>query len=162
VRWTEFTEPAGVNWRFRVPDGEEIEFVDLNLGRQRYVAGKDFDFGDFLVWRRDDVPAYQLAVVVDDAAMQHYGGRAGIGSTEVYGAATAVDTRAGLQKSRSSGSRLCRSRLFSLRAAAGRCWSTACQTARFIEHPAFARERTAPRRRCWKWPVGHDGIALSF
>jgi glutamyl/glutaminyl-tRNA synthetase len=66
----EFTEPAGVNWRFRVPDGKEIEFVDLNLGRQRYVAGKDFDFGDFLVWRRDDVPAYQLAVVVDDAAMR--------------------------------------------------------------------------------------------
>ncbi len=31
------------------------------------VAGKDF--GDFIVWRRDDVPAYQLAVVVDDAAM---------------------------------------------------------------------------------------------
>lgn len=64
------TDPAGVNWRFRVPDGEAIEFVDLNLGRQRYVAGGNFDFGDFLVWRRDDVPAYQLAVVVDDAAMQ--------------------------------------------------------------------------------------------
>lgn len=61
-------EPAGVNWRFRVPDGEAIEFVVLNLGRQRYVAGGDF--GDFLVWRRDDVPAYQLAVVVDDAAMR--------------------------------------------------------------------------------------------
>jgi glutamyl-tRNA synthetase len=40
----------------------------LNLGAQRYVAGRDF--GDFLVWRRDDVPAYQLAVVVDDAAMR--------------------------------------------------------------------------------------------
>jgi len=40
----------------------------LNLGEQRYVAGRDF--GDFLVWRRDDVPAYQLAVVVDDAAMR--------------------------------------------------------------------------------------------
>jgi glutamyl-tRNA synthetase len=63
-----FTEPAGVNWRFRVPDGEVIEFADLNLGRQRYVAGKDF--GDYSVWRRDDVPAYQLAVVVDDAAMR--------------------------------------------------------------------------------------------
>ncbi len=63
-----FTEPAGVNWRFRVPDGEVVEFADLNLGRQRYVVGKDF--GDFLVWRRDDVPAYQLAVVVDDDAMQ--------------------------------------------------------------------------------------------
>ena len=36
----EFEEPAGVNWRFRVPDGEAIEFTDLNLGRQRYVAGK--------------------------------------------------------------------------------------------------------------------------
>jgi glutamyl-tRNA synthetase len=64
----EFTEPRGVNWRFRVPDGEFIDFVDLNVGPQRYIAGKDF--GDFLVWRRDDVPAYQLAVVVDDAAMR--------------------------------------------------------------------------------------------
>jgi glutamyl/glutaminyl-tRNA synthetase len=27
------------------------------------------DFGDFVIWRHDDVPAYQLAVVVDDAAM---------------------------------------------------------------------------------------------
>jgi len=65
-----FMEPAGVNWRFRVPDGEAIEFVDLNLGRECYVAGNNFDFGDFLVWRRDDVPAYQLAAVVDDAAMR--------------------------------------------------------------------------------------------
>ncbi len=61
-------EPAGVNWRFRVPDGERIEFVDGRMGRQGFEAGRDF--GDFLVWRRDDVPAYQLAVVVDDAAMQ--------------------------------------------------------------------------------------------
>ena len=60
--------PAGVNWRFRVPDGEEICFTDLHLGPQRMVAGRDF--GDFIVWRRDDVPAYQLAVVVDDAAMR--------------------------------------------------------------------------------------------
>jgi glutamyl-tRNA synthetase len=60
--------PAGVNWRFRVPDGENICFTDLHLGPQKMIAGKDF--GDFIVWRRDDVPAYQLAVVVDDAAMQ--------------------------------------------------------------------------------------------
>ena len=63
-----FSAPAGMNWRFRVPDGEEIAFDDLHLGPQRYIASKDF--GDFLVWRRDDVPAYQLAVVVDDAAMR--------------------------------------------------------------------------------------------
>lgn len=61
-------DPSGVNWRFRVPDGEEICFDDLHLGRQRFAVGRDF--GDFIVWRRDDVPAYQLAVVVDDAAMQ--------------------------------------------------------------------------------------------
>lgn len=56
------------NWRFRVPDGEAISFHDGKLGPQHFVAGKDF--GDFVVWRHDDVPAYQLSVVVDDAAMQ--------------------------------------------------------------------------------------------
>jgi glutamyl/glutaminyl-tRNA synthetase len=65
---SKFSVPAGVNWRFRVPDGEEICFTDLHLGPQRMIAGRDF--GDFIVWRRDDVPAYQLAVVVDDAAMR--------------------------------------------------------------------------------------------
>jgi glutamyl-tRNA synthetase len=59
--------PGGVNWRFRVPDGEEIRFDDQHFGPQSFLAGRDF--GDFLVWRRDDVPAYQLAVVVDDSAM---------------------------------------------------------------------------------------------
>jgi len=63
-----YEEPAGVNWRFRAPDGEEISFVDLGQGQQSSVAGKDF--GDFVVWRRDDVPAYQLAVVADDAEMK--------------------------------------------------------------------------------------------
>jgi glutamyl/glutaminyl-tRNA synthetase len=65
---SEAIDPAGVNWRFRVSDGEEISFTDLHQGPQRMIAGKDF--GDFIVWRRDDVPAYQLAVVVDDAAMK--------------------------------------------------------------------------------------------
>ena len=63
-----FDSTLGVNWRYRVPDGTEIEFVDRNLGRQSFVAGRDF--GDFVVWRRDDVPSYQLAVTVDDAQMQ--------------------------------------------------------------------------------------------
>jgi glutamyl/glutaminyl-tRNA synthetase len=59
---------AGVNWRFQVPDGRAIEFHDRHFGKQRFVAGEDF--GDFLIWRRDDVPSYQLACVVDDAAMR--------------------------------------------------------------------------------------------
>jgi len=56
------------SWRFRIPDGEAISFCDGNLGEQKFSAGKDF--GDFVVWRHDDVPSYQLACVVDDAAMQ--------------------------------------------------------------------------------------------
>ena len=64
----QYETPAGVNWRFRLPDDEAISFVDGRQGRQAFVAGKDF--GDFVVWRRDDIAAYQLAVVVDDAAMQ--------------------------------------------------------------------------------------------
>jgi glutamyl-tRNA synthetase len=62
-----YQEPRGVNWRFRVPDGEALAFHDGRQGPQQFTAGRDF--GDFVIWRRDDVPAYQLAVVVDDAAM---------------------------------------------------------------------------------------------
>lgn len=58
----------GVNWRFRVPDGETIAFDDGHFGPQRAVAG--VDFGDFLVWRKDGFPSYQLACTVDDAEMQ--------------------------------------------------------------------------------------------
>jgi len=55
------------NWRFRVPEGAVIEFHDGALGPRRAVAGADF--GDFVVWRKDDTPAYQLACAVDDAQM---------------------------------------------------------------------------------------------
>jgi len=63
-----FASPEGVNWRFRVPDGEQLSFLDTRLGLMTKTAGTDF--GDFLVWNRADVPAYELAVVVDDAAMR--------------------------------------------------------------------------------------------
>ncbi len=63
-----YASPAGVSWRFKVPDGETISFQDGFFGPQQFVAGRDF--ADFLLWRRDDIPAYQLAVVVDDEAMQ--------------------------------------------------------------------------------------------
>lgn len=59
--------PSGLNWRFRVPEGEVVSFVDGHFGTQQFVAGRDF--GDFLVWRRDDVPSYQLACVADDSTM---------------------------------------------------------------------------------------------
>ena len=58
----------GVNWRLRVPDGEELVFHDGHFGAQRATAGREF--GDFLAWRKDGVPSYQLACVVDDAEMR--------------------------------------------------------------------------------------------
>ncbi len=64
----EAADPAGVTWRFRVPDGEEMTFRDGRMGPRRAIAG--VDFGDFVIWRKDDVPAYQLGVVADDAAMR--------------------------------------------------------------------------------------------
>ena len=60
----------GMNYRFRVPDGEVVNFVDGHAGPQSFTAGCDkADFGDFVVWRKDGLPSYQLACVVDDTAM---------------------------------------------------------------------------------------------
>lgn len=60
--------PSGLNWRFRVPDDEVIRFTDEHFGQQQFTAGRDF--GDFLIWRKDEVPSYQLACVADDSAMR--------------------------------------------------------------------------------------------
>lgn len=65
--WPPVTEPGPVNWRFRVLEGEVIRFIDNRVGPCAYTAG--VDFGDFLVWRRDGFPSYELAVVADDHAM---------------------------------------------------------------------------------------------
>ena len=52
-------------WRVRVGDAT-VQYVDRLQGRQRQaLAG---DVGDFVVKRADGLFAYQLAVVVDDAA----------------------------------------------------------------------------------------------
>lgn len=51
-------------WRLRVPD-EMVEFRDLFQGDYRQLL--DRECGDFVVRRSDDLFAYQLAVVADDA-----------------------------------------------------------------------------------------------
>ena len=53
-------------WRFRVPDGP-VPFRDGFHGECTFDVAATV--GDFVVARADGVPAYQLAVVVDDAAM---------------------------------------------------------------------------------------------
>jgi glutamyl-tRNA synthetase/nondiscriminating glutamyl-tRNA synthetase len=52
--------------RFRVPDGEEINFRDLVKG---YISINADDFGDFVIVRSDGTPTYNFVVVVDDALM---------------------------------------------------------------------------------------------
>ncbi len=53
--------------RFRTPPGE-VRFHDLLQGEIAADPGREV--GDFVVRRKDGVAAYQLAVVVDDAAMK--------------------------------------------------------------------------------------------
>lgn len=52
-------------WRFRLTDSPA--FTDLYAGEQR-IDLRQLG-GDFVVWKSAGTPAYQLAVVVDDAAM---------------------------------------------------------------------------------------------
>ena len=52
-------------WRFRVPPGV-VAWEDRRLGAQRQDVAKSV--GDFVLRRADGLFAYQLAVVVDDAA----------------------------------------------------------------------------------------------
>lgn len=53
-----------VNHRFATPD-ETVSFVDRLAGRRSFRPCDEV--GDFVIWTRQGVPAYQLAVVVDDA-----------------------------------------------------------------------------------------------
>ena len=65
VKQRETPFQPNINYRFRVPDGETVRLEDRSLGPQSFKAGTDF--GDFLIWRKDGLPSYQLACVVDDA-----------------------------------------------------------------------------------------------
>ncbi len=63
-RRSEAGEPSVV--RFRVPEGERIEFVDMVYGPNVKEAA---DIEDFVILRSDGSPLYNLSVVVDDADM---------------------------------------------------------------------------------------------
>jgi glutamyl-Q tRNA(Asp) synthetase len=60
---TDLARPAA--WRVRVPE-RTVGFDDIVQGRQSQELAAEV--GDFVVWRVEGWPAYQLAVVVDDAA----------------------------------------------------------------------------------------------
>lgn len=53
-----------LNWRFMTPPGL-VEFDDSVAGTQRLDPAESI--GDFVIWTKRGTPAYQLAVVVDDA-----------------------------------------------------------------------------------------------
>jgi glutamyl-tRNA synthetase len=53
--------------RFAVPQGRTVAFDDGFAGPQSFEVARQL--GDFVIAKADGTPAYQLAVVVDDAAM---------------------------------------------------------------------------------------------
>ena len=53
---------------FRTNWGDVVRFRDGRLGELNFEMGKDFS--DFLVWRKDGIPAYEFATVVDDYLME--------------------------------------------------------------------------------------------
>ncbi|MEO8309205.1 MAG: tRNA glutamyl-Q(34) synthetase GluQRS [Pseudomonadota bacterium] len=69
-------------WRLRFAAGDTVTFQDRVLGQLQFVCS---ELGDPVVYRRDGVPAYQLAVVIDDAAQ---------GITDVVRGADLVDSTA--------------------------------------------------------------------
>lgn len=62
-RWERRFEDAATNWRYLSPDAP-VAFRDRIAGEQRVNPAEVV--GDFIVWTKRGVPAYQLAVVVDD------------------------------------------------------------------------------------------------
>ncbi len=64
-RRVESGEAAAI--RFRVPDGREVSFHDIVRGDVRFDTGI---IGDPVLMRSEGIPAYNFAVVVDDAQME--------------------------------------------------------------------------------------------
>lgn len=54
------------SWRFRIPSGREISFLDLVRGK---VVFHPASLGDFIILKSDGIPTYNFACVVDDALM---------------------------------------------------------------------------------------------
>jgi glutamyl-tRNA synthetase len=61
--WERSFKEEETNWRFLVPAGA-LSFTDLFAGRRSPDISAIV--GDFIVWTKRALPAYQLAVVVDD------------------------------------------------------------------------------------------------
>lgn len=53
--------------RFRVPEGQTVEFTDVVRGPQRFQSD---DIGDFIIRRADGTPAFFFCNAIDDALME--------------------------------------------------------------------------------------------
>ncbi|MFM7051238.1 MAG: tRNA glutamyl-Q(34) synthetase GluQRS [Planctomycetota bacterium] len=62
--WPRAVGAAGANWRLRLDPAPEQVHDEL-LGDHAFDPG--LEIGDMVLWTKADAPAYQLAVVVDDA-----------------------------------------------------------------------------------------------
>lgn len=142
--------------RARVEPREE-RFVD---GLQGEISDRlDRSFGDYVIWRRDALPAYHLAVVVDDAAQGvtdivrgvdlldstfvhlHLQRALGLPSPHYWHLPVVVD-EAGQKLSKQTGARA----LDDAQAAA-----TAARVLELLGAPVPATLRGAPPAELWQW-----------
>ena len=151
-------------WRLRVPD-RELSFVDLVQGEHRQNLEREV--GDFVLLRADGQYAYQLAVVVDDAAQ---------GVNSVVRGVDLLDSTARqiwLQQClgmptptyahlpvvvNASGEKLSKqTRAAAVDAVAGS--TLLAQALGFLGHAVPAELRTAPRAEFWPWAIAAWAMA---
>ena len=151
-------------WRLRVPD-RELSFVDLVQGEHRQNLEREV--GDFVLLRADGQYAYQLAVVVDDAAQ---------GVNSVVRGVDLLDSTARqiwLQQClgmptptyahlpvvvNASGEKLSKqTRAAAVDAVAGS--TLLAQALGFLGHAVPAELRSAPRAEFWPWAIAAWAMA---
>lgn len=147
--------------RFRMPaDPALLQWHDRLQGAQRFDAAR---YRDVVVRRRDGIVAYQLAVVVDDAAT---------GVTDVVRGADLLDStpwQRGLQRAlrlsetsyahlpllvEADGSKLAKSRR-SVALDVARPAITLATGLALLRHPPPAGHEDWPVRELWAWAVAH-------
>jgi glutamyl-Q tRNA(Asp) synthetase len=151
-------------WRLRVPD-REFNFVDRIQGEARQNLAREV--GDFVLLRADGQYAYQLAVVVDDAAQGVNAVVRGVDLLDSTARQIWLQQRFGVPTPsyahlpvvvNSRGEKLSKqTRAAPVDCAAGS--AALAEAIAFLGHPVPAELRNAPPADFWRWAISAWSIA---